>query len=179
MALMSAMTLLPTPVKAQQAVVPEFGAGLNFNQTDVMMDVTAGVSFQQIRTSAKVSFQPRLGSKRVLIESSTPNLLFQYRERRYLLGLEADKRFQLTQFSENLELGLFIGGFVGMSFNDYRGTDERGSVSLGWQAMAGPYLSDVRGFILRLGYIYLPLPTQNVFAHRIGFSFSLLLTDDF
>ncbi len=163
---------------AQQPLVPEIGLGLNFNGTDAMLNLGAGVSFQNIRTSAKVSFQPRLGAKRVFVETASPNVLIQYRERRYLLGLEVDKRFKLTEFSEYTELGLFVGGFIGMSFNDYRGTDARGSVDLGYEGMAGAYIGDPHVCLLRLGYLYLPLPTQNVFPHRIGFSFSILFADE-
>jgi hypothetical protein len=175
--LLCSSNFLVLPALAQLHVVPEVALGINFNGTDAMLNVGAGVSFQNIRTSAKLSFQPRLGAKRVLIETASPNVLLQYRERRYLLGLEVDKRVKLTEFSEYTELGLFVGGFIGMSFNDYRGTDARGSVDLGYQGMAGAYFGDARVCVLRLGYLYLPLPTQNVFPHRIGFSCAFLLTD--
>ncbi len=174
----AAIGLTAQPVHAQ-SVVPEFGAGLNFNLTDIMADLSFGMSLQEARASIKASFQPRLGTKRVLVESGTPNLLYQYQERRYLLGVEADKRFMLTQLNENTEVGLFIGAFGGMTFNDYRGTDAKGSVNLAWEGMGGAYLSDSRFLILRLGYQYLPLVTQSVYPHRIGISFNFLITDDF
>lgn len=162
---------------AQSSVAPEIGVGLLFNQTDVMMDFGAGVSFQNIGLSTKISFQSRISTKRVLVETDQPNLLYQFHERRYLLGLDADKRFTLTDLSENVSLGLFLGGFAGMTFNDYRGTDEKGSVGFGWEAKGGLFISNSEIFVMRLGYTYLPLPTRNVYPHRIGISFHFLITD--
>lgn len=164
--------------RAQWRIAPEVGAGLLFNQTDVLMDFGAGVSFQEIGLSAKLAFQSRIGTKRVLVETATPNLLYQLHERRYMLGADVDKRFGLTDFSEDLSFGVYLGGFAGMTFNDYRGTDMRGEVGFGWEAKGGAFLSNAKIFILRLGYAYLPLPTQNVYPHRIGISFHFLITDD-
>lgn len=166
------------PLRAQ-SVVPEFGVGFNFNLTDIMADFAFGMSLQEARASIKASFQPRLGTKRVLVESGTPNLLYQYQERRYLLGIEADKRFVLTELDENTEFGLFVGAFGGITFNDYRGTDAKGSLELAWQGMGGAYLSDPRYLILRVGYQYAPLATPSVYPHRIGISFNFLISDDF
>lgn len=86
--------------RAQWRIAPEVGAGLLFNQTDVLMDFGAGVSFQEIGLSAKLAFQSRIGTKRVLVETATPNLLYQLHERRYMLGADVDKRFGLTDFSD-------------------------------------------------------------------------------
>lgn len=164
--------------RAQWKIAPEIGAGLLFNQTDILMDFGAGVSFQELGLSTKLSFQSRVATKRVLVETETPNLLYQFHERRYLLGLDVDKRFILTEFTENLRFGLFLGGFAGMTFNDYRGTDEKGTVEFGWEAKGGAFLSNPKIFVMRLGYTYLPLPTQNVYPHRIGVSFHFLITDE-
>jgi hypothetical protein len=101
---------------------PEAGVGLAFNTTDVISDFTFGADVSDARLSIKASFQTRIGTKRVLVESGTPNLVYQFQERRYLFGLEGDKRFNLTQEGEYTEVGLFVGGFIGFTAYDYRGT---------------------------------------------------------
>jgi hypothetical protein len=168
----------PATVNAQ-SLAPELGVGLIFNHTDIMADFNGGICFPEIGLSTKLSFQPRLGAKRVLLETETPNVLVQYRERRYLLGIEADKRFSLSDITETAHVGAFVGGFIGLNFNGYRGTNEPGQLDLGWEIMAGPYLYDEEGILLRLGYVYLPLNmTSNVFAHRVGLSISFVINDN-
>jgi hypothetical protein len=157
------------------AVSPQIGIDLNFNHTDVMAGVGAGVCFNTLNASAKLTFKGRLGSKRVWVETGTPDVLAQYRERRYLLGIEADKRFRLTEFSEVEQLGLFLGGFGGMTFGDFRGSDTKVPLKLAGSAQAGVYFSNIEIAIFKLGYMYLPLQTRSVVNHRVFFSIDLII----
>lgn len=170
------LLLLGGPARAQVAF--EGGVGFLFNTTDILMDNAAGISLTELGLSAKLSFQTRLGTKRVLVESDTPDVLYQYHERRYMLGIEADKRLKLTDLGESLELGGYLGGFAGMRFADYRGTDSKADLGFGWEATGGAYLSNPKGFILRMGYHYIPLPTYNVIPHRLGITFCVLISDE-
>jgi hypothetical protein len=159
-----------------QAISPQIGLDFNFNHTDVMMGGSVGICFnERINASVKLTFKGRLGSKRVLIETDVPNVLVQYRQRQYLLGIEADKRFKLTEFSETERLGAFLGGFGGLSFADYRGTNAKAPLGLGGAAEAGVYFSNTEAFILKIGYMYLPLQTPSVFQHRLFFSFDVII----
>lgn len=155
---------------------PELGWDFNFNHTDAMMGVQGGINIPAWNASVLATFKGRLGSKRVLIEAEEPNLFYQYRERRYILGIQAEKRFLLTEFSPSLQLGAFLGGLGGLGISDYRGTKGQAPVGFAYSAMGGPYLNYGDAVIFRLGYQYLPLKTQNVFDHRILVSLSILIS---
>lgn len=153
---------------------PETGWDLNFNHTDVMMGFQGGINIPAWNASVLATFKGRLGSKRVQIEADEPNLFYQYRERRYIIGIQAEKRFLLTEFSPSFKLGAFLGGLGGLEISDYRGTKGQAPVGFGYAAMGGPYITDDKAIIIRLGYQYLPMKTQNVFDHRILLSLSFL-----
>jgi hypothetical protein len=178
LALVCAWMLLTVGAVRAQLTYAEAGLGLNFNGKDIFADINFGASIQQVNASVKVSFQPRLGTETILQESDTPNLLYQYRERRFLLGVEADKRFKLTDLGENGQMGLFVGAFGGVAFADYLGTDTRAGTGFAYQGMGGAYLSSPNTVIFRLGYQYVPLPTQGISPHRMGISLSIVLSDE-
>lgn len=161
--------------QVQKSIAPEFGFDMNFNHTDIFMGGRVGICFPVINASVAATFKGRLGSKRVLLETGQKDVLIQYRERRYLLGLEADKRFILNEFGPSTQFGGFIGGFGGLGFGDYRGTSERAPLGLSGAGMLGAYISDPNAVILRFGYMYLPLRTETVVKHRIYVSFTILV----
>ncbi len=163
-------------IKAQtDGPLPELGIDFNFNHMDVMMGGLAGIAFPTANASLLATFKGRLGTKRVLIEGETPDTYFQYRERRYLLGLQAEKRFLLNEFDESTHFGAYIAGFGGLGFGDYRGTKAAAGAGFAWSAEAGPYISDPGAIIARLGYQYLPMQTKNVFDHRIVLTVTFLV----
>lgn len=163
-------------IKAQSdGPMPELGIDFNFNHTDVMMGGLAGIAFPTANASLSATFKGRLGTKRVMIEGEAPETYFQYRERRYLLGLQAEKRFLLNEFDESTHFGAYVAGFGGLGFGDYRGTKAAASTGFAWSAEAGPYISDPGAIIARLGYQYLPMQTKNVFDHRIVLTITILV----
>ena len=155
---------------------PEIGWDLNFNHTDVMMGGHAGVCIPKWNASVLATFKGRLGTKRVLIEGDQPDVFYQYRERRYILGVQAEKRFILTEFSPSLKLGAFVGALGGLGISDYRGTKGQAPLGFAYSGMAGPYITDGETIVIRLGYQYLPLKTQNVFDHRLLLSISFMIS---
>lgn len=172
-----AVTFLCGRLLAQENVpLPQIGLDFNFNHTDVMLGAHAGIAVPKINASFAATFQGRIGSKRVLIEGEQPYVFYQYRERRYLLGVEADKRFLLREFNESTHFGAFLGGFGGLGFGDYRGTKQSAPVGLAYSAMGGVYITEPKTVIIKLGYQYLPMHTQNVFDHRILLTFSFLIS---
>lgn len=171
------VTLLANSTKAQngKAVIPQLGMDLSFNTDDAFWGGLAGVCFPKINASLLATFKGRIGNKRVLVELPNSNNLYQFRERSYLLGLEADKRFVLNEINEKTRFGLFVGGFGGLNFGSYRGTKIGPDASLKGAAFIGPYISDISAAIVKLGYMYLPLNTESVSHHRIFISFSFVI----
>ena len=154
------------PVRAQ--VAPDFGFGMNFNHTDFMLGFNGGAAFEALDLSARLGFQFRVGSKRVLVETEVPDVLVQYRERRYLLGIELEKRFTLTEFSSNERLGVWLAPWGGLSIGDYRGSKASSPGGLAW-SMQGGIFFNTDGVVLRGGYAWLPLQTNSIVNHRIVF----------
>ncbi len=177
--LLSLVLLLFSPTlshaQTNKAVVPEFGFDMNFNHTDIFMGGRVGVCFPQLNASLAGTFKGRIGSRRVLLETGQPDVLVQYRERRYLIGVEADKRFILNEFGPSTHFGGFVGGFGGLSFGDYRGTGEAAPLGLAGAGMVGAFISDPSAVIFRLGYMYLPLQTESVVKHRVYLSFTIMV----
>lgn len=156
---------------------PEIGWDMNFNHTDFMMGVHGGVCIPSWDASILATFKGRIGSKRVLVEAEQPDVFYQYRERRYILGIQAEKRFILTEFNSDLKLGAFLGALGGMGISDYRGTRGEAPIGFAYSAMGGPFLKVDESVLVKLGYQYLPLKTQNVFDHRILISISFLISE--
>ncbi len=155
-------------------LMPELGIDFNFNHTDVMMGGLGGVAFPTLNASLLATFKGRIGTKRVMVEAEEADVFYQYRERRYLLGLQAEKRFLLTEFDESTVMGAYLAGIGGLEFGDYRGTKAAASTGFAYSAEAGAYFSDPEAVIIRLGYQYLPMQTQNVFDHRIVLTITFL-----
>lgn len=166
-----------TPLMAQngKAVGLEIGFDFNFNGADAFMGGMAGVCIPNWNASARATFKGRLGSKRVLIESGTPDVLFQYRERRYLLGIEAEKRFLINEINGDTHFGAFVGALGGFDFANYRGSTAYSPSALAAAGMLGVYISDPSAVIARLGYTYFPVQTETVPNHRIYLSISVLI----
>jgi hypothetical protein len=167
--------LLAPKLHAQDAkMMPELGIDFNFNHTDVMMGGLGGIAFPTLNASLLATFKGRIGTKRVIVEAEEADVFYQYRERRYLLGLQAEKRFLLNEFDESSHLGAYLAGIGGLGFGDYRGTKAPASTGFAYSAEAGAYFSDPEAVILRLGYQYLPMHTANVFDHRIVLTITFL-----
>ena len=165
----------PLMAQIDSPVGLELGFDFNFNGADAFMGGMAGICMPKWNASARATFKGRLGSKRVLIESGTPDVLYQYRERRYLLGIEAEKRFLFNEINGDTHFGGFVGGFGGLDFANYRGSTASPPSALAGSGMLGVYISDPSAVIARLGYIYLPVQTESVPVHRIYLSFSILI----
>lgn len=173
--LLSMVAVSPSASAQDSGLRPELGIDFNFNHTDVMLGGLAGLNFPAANASVFATFKGRIGTKRVLIEADERDVFYQYRERRYLLGLQAEKRFLLNEFSESMHFGAFVAGIGGLGFGDYRGTKAEAPVGFAWSAEAGAYITDPSAVVVRLGYQYLPMQTQNVFDHRILLSFTFFI----
>lgn len=164
-------------LKAQSLGV-ELGTQLSFNGTDISGGFQAGVYIAPLDLSLRADFTSRLGSKRIRVAATDQtNLFYQYRETRYNLGLELEKRIRIPamQLGETVDAGASVMIMGGYSFGDYHGTGMAPPKGLGWRARLGPYLKADETFMLRLGYEYYPLETETISDHRVFVSATFII----
>lgn len=160
-----ALTAFLWGMPAQAQIGPDIYGEMSFNHTDFLFGFGGGVAFQDIGLSARLNFLTRARAKKVLIEER-PDFFYQFRERRYLLGLEVEKRFRLADVGQVGQVGVLLSAWGGINLGDYRGSTQAVPGGLNVMGRAGAYITD-EGFILRMGYAYVPTYTPSVFAHRI------------
>lgn len=164
---------LRAQAQSDTELAPCLGMEHTFNLNDYLMSFGGGIESPAYRASAHLNFTFRPGSKRVLVQE-TENLFYQYRERRYIIALDADKRFALMD-GESTDLEVFAGIMGGISIGDYRGTKANAPGGLIY-APRGGFAVSTDFLVARLGYQYLPLRTTSISSHRIylGFYFNLI-----
>jgi hypothetical protein len=162
---------------AQMAqVLPEFGTHIAFNGGDFNWGGQLGMDIAALDLSIRADFTGRAGAKRVLVESpSNNNVLIQYREARYLLGIEAEKRFPIKEFESDALIGvtgMLLGGYT---FGDYRGTKTAPYNGATYRARIAPYLLLDEAVLVRAGYEYLPTRTEDVANHRVFIAITIII----
>jgi ankyrin repeat protein len=136
-----------------------------FSHQDDMLGGILGIYDCKYKTSLDFSFYTRLGSKRVLVES-TPLLSYQYWERRSLLALTLQKNFLLS-LKDKTSHWLFIGIRETYTYGKYRASTNKPEKKfilvpqLGY-ALTGKIAS------LKLNYEYLDLKTYQLLPHRLN-----------
>ncbi|MEM7039310.1 MAG: hypothetical protein AAF570_20215 [Bacteroidota bacterium] len=166
------------PGTASAQVGADVGFDLPFNHTDIMMEFSGGVAFHgNIDASLRLTYMGRLGERKVQIETDTPNLLLQYREGLNILGLEAEKRFTLTEYNETDRIGVLLGVTGGLAFGSYDGTDARPQTRFQPAVRFAPFLQ-TEVVAVRLGYQFLPQAPRTIFDHRIFLGVHFLIGDE-
>ena len=158
-------------LKAQ--IQGDFGVHTAFNGRDINWGLQAGIAFQDLDLSLRGDFSNRMGPKRVLVESANnPNLLYQYREARYYLGLETEKRFTIMEFGNDHRFGACAALWGGYSFGDYKGTSVAPDHGFSIRGRVAPFVQFDEQFTIKAGYEYLPLRVEDISDHRffIGFT---------
>lgn len=171
-----ALLLLLAPTRPRAQVGADIGMDMVFNHTDFMLGFLAGPAFEKLDLSTRLNVLVRPGRKRVLVESETPDLFYQYRESRVMIGLDAEKRFTLSQFSDAGRVGAFVSAWGGVSLGGYRGTSAAAPGGFNYVFRGGPFLQQDE-LVLQLGYAYMPLRTSSVVAHRVFIGFHIMLID--
>lgn len=171
------LVLLFSPLTGQ--VIPELGTHTSFNGSDFNIGFQAGIGLDDLDLSLRADFTARAGSKRVLVESAQdPNLSYQYREGRYYLGIEVEKRFRLFEPGEDSEAGIAGAVWGGYTFGDYRGTDVAPQRGFIYRPRVAPYVHIDNVVLIQAGYEYLPLRAGGVSDHRAFISFNFTLTQE-
>jgi hypothetical protein len=156
-------------------VAPTFGFGTNFNLDDVFLTFNGGIESPKANGSVTAGFALRPGSKKVQIEQPG-DVIFQYRERRYMLSLGLEKRVKMIEFSEETSLQGLVMLHGGFTFGDFRGTAMHPSNSLLLSPGAGFGLR-LKYALVKLGYQYLPLETSSISPHRVFIGINIIPGD--
>jgi hypothetical protein len=101
-------------------IVPTLSLNNDFNLQDYMVGLSAGIEDLGFEWGARVGFNLRPFYKKVQIKSDN-NIIRQYREQKYLISLDLDKRFlHFDVFGYKLQL--FAGVRTGLLLGNYKGT---------------------------------------------------------
>lgn len=108
-----------TRQKKQIELVPSLSINNDFNFQDWYLGFSGGVEDIQYEWGARIGFNFRPFYKKVQIKDG--NIVRQYREQKYFLSLDLDKRFLHFDFSKT-KLQLFAGIKTGYLMGNYKGT---------------------------------------------------------
>jgi len=145
-----------------------YGITNTFNHQDDMIGGIVGVYDCKYKTSIDYSFYTRMGAKRILVESS-PNIFYQYWERRSLMALTLQKSFVISA-KTNITHGLFIGGRETYTYGKYRASVNKPDTKFILVPQLGYSLSGKIASI-KVNYEYLDFKTYQVSPHRINLEF--------
>lgn len=154
----------------EEPIVGTVGMGTSFNFQDVFWNIGGGLESPKYQASLQGGFGFRIGSKKLLVETGN-NTFDQFRERRYLFTLAAEKRFTVLEVADETMLQLFGMLQGSYTFGDYRGVGYGPSKGFLFHPAGGIAIGS-SGVIARLGYTYLPLQTESISPHRIFISFN-------
>lgn len=100
-------------------IVPTFSINNDFNLQDYMVGMSAGIEDLGFEWGARIGFNLRPFYKKVQVKSDN-NIVRQYREQKYFISLDLDKRFlhfdvlgQQLQFFAGVRTGLLLGNYNG------------------------------------------------------------------
>ncbi len=124
-----------------------------FNSKDYYYGFSMGIEDLGYEWGARFNFQFRPFFKRTLIQDS-PNLIRQYREKKYFISVDLDKRFLNLDFS-GVKTQLFIGTQVGFLLGNYRATRISAPALFNVVPVGGVSFNFKYNNFLKIGYCYL------------------------
>lgn len=104
----------------QIKIVPTLSINNDFNLQDYTVGFSAGIEDLGFEWGARVGFNLRPFYKKVQIKADN-NIVRQYREQKYLISLDLDKRFLHFDVLD-YKLQLFAGVRTGLLLGNYKGT---------------------------------------------------------
>jgi hypothetical protein len=151
-----------------QGLAPSVGGHMSFNFDDVSGGLHGGVDIIDLDLDIRADFSARFGNKRVLVPvDGQDNAFYQYRESRYLLGLELEKRITVAELSDEALFGVTAMLMGGYTFGDFHGTKAKPDAAWTYRARLAPFVWLNQTVILRAGYEYSPYQSPSVPDHRI------------
>ncbi len=149
------------------------GMGMNFNAGDFSTSADVGIEDSRYYFALRGGFAFRPKAVKVLIENN-PSLFHQYRERRYFLFLDLEKKFRVLRISNNFTAGPLFGLGGVYTFGSYIGSDKSPGRDFHINPYAGWYFAN-EWMNISIDYNYLNLKTEYInpsrFALNIGFMF--------
>jgi len=147
-----------------------FGLNFNWNLDDLMTGIEMGVLDTKFNIALKGGLAFRPWSMRVL-EKVTPELLYQYRERRTALFLGIYKRINLVKLNNRLSTGIMLGAKEVYTSGSYRGSLEKPDNKMILAPGGGIYWNN-NFFGVNLMYEYLDYGLYKISPGRIDISFT-------
>ena len=161
-----------------QGLAPSIGGHMSFNLDDVSAGLHAGADIVDLDLDIRADFSARLGNKRVLVPiDGQDNAFYQYRESRYLLGLELEKRITVTELGDNALFGVSAMLLGGYTFGDFHGTKAKPDAAWTYRARLAPFVWLDNSVILRAGYEYAPYQSPSVPDHRIFLAVTICVSE--
>ena len=146
-----------------------FGFNFNWNLDDFMTGIEMGMLDTKFNIALKSGLEFRPWSMRVL-EKVTPELSYQYRERRTALFLGIYKRINLVKVNDRLSTGIVIGAKEVYTFGRYRGSLEKPDNKMILAPGGGIYWNN-NFFGVNLMYEYIDYGFYKINPGRIDISF--------
>jgi hypothetical protein len=165
--LLACALLLVCTRAGAQGLGPSVGGHMSFNFDDISGGLQAGATIVDLDLDFRADFTARLGNKRVLVPiDGQDNAFYQYRESRYLLGIEAEKRITLHETGGGNLLGVSAMLLGGYTFGDFHGTKVNPEAAWTYRARLAPFIWIDQSVLLRAGYEYSPYQSPSVPDHR-------------
>lgn len=172
-----AFLLSGTCVQAQ-GLIPSVGGHMSFNFDDVSAGLHGGGTIVDLDLDFRADFTARLGNKRVLVPvDGQDNAFYQYRESRYLIGLEAEKRITIMEPGDYTTLGVSVMVLGGYTFGDFHGTKAKPDAAWTYRARLAPFIWLDKAVLLRAGYEYSPYQSPSVPDHRFFLAITLCVSE--
>lgn len=149
-------------------IKPTFSLNNDFNADDWYTGFSGGIEDLGYQWGVRLGFQFRPFRKKVqIIENAS--YIRQYQERKYLIFIDADKRFGHFGI-KNAHIQFYGGARGGFLMGNYSGT--RNDADNHWviAPFAGVCLNKDENIYLKIGYMYFQDQLLNVDDGRINFS---------
>jgi ankyrin repeat protein len=146
-----------------------FGLNFSWNLDDFMTGIEMGMLDTKFNIALKGGLAFRPWSMRVL-EKVTPELSYQYRERRTALCLGIYKRINFVNINNRLGTGIMLGAKEVYTFGSYRGSLEKPDSKMILAPGGGIYWNS-NSFGVNLMYEYLDYGLYKIGPGRIDISF--------
>jgi ankyrin repeat protein len=145
-----------------------FGLNVNCNLNDFMTGLEIGLQDKKYNISVNSGLVLRPWSIRVL-EKETPELSYQYRERRTTLFLGLYKKINLVKLNNRFNTGILLGAKEAYTFGSYRGSLEKPGNKMILAPGTGIYWNN-NFFEVNLIYEYLKYDLYKIKPGRINIS---------
>lgn len=132
---------------------------------DFLFNLSIGAQFEKpgIECRANFDFRPFF---KVSQEMENDTLIYQYRQKDYMLSLSLEKRFGKIEDEKKLTPYFLLQG--GYAFGNYKGWDKNPEPKFYLAGGAGACYSIVYGIHLKLGYLYYKPLTTSAKPHHIS-----------